>query len=346
MTLACELSVVLGCRGSLGGLRWTVTRLAAQSIADRIELILVTPRPDTLDELADTPRMFARVGVVGCAPGGSAAAMNAAGVRAAHAPIVALGEDHAFPERGWAQALLARHAAGWTAVGPAVRNANPATVVSWCDFLAGYGPWMAPARGGEREMLPGHNTSYRRDALVALGDRLEEGLAVEAVMQRDLPSGAAGRLCVEPGAVTHHVNFAIRRSYLRAAYLGGRTFAAARSRDWRTPRRLVYSAAAALIPLIRLVRIVRRLEAPHRAQLPLVRVVPALLVGLAVDAAGQAVGSARGAPPSVTAELAELEFDRWRHVPPSDRAALAARYGSAVREPSGAVAARGPASGA
>jgi hypothetical protein len=322
------LSVVLGCPGPATGLRWTVRALAEQTVADRLELVLVTSEPDGVDQLGDALRAFARIEVVVRSPIGSAAAINAAGVRAASAAVVAFGEEHAFPEPGWAEALLDRHAEGWTAVAPAVRNANPATIVSWCDFLTGYGPWMAPARGGEREMLPGHNTSYRRDALLALGERLEEGLAVEAVIQGALPSAATGRLCVEPRAITHHVNFALRRSYLRAAYLNGRAFAAARCCGWSASRRLAYALASALIPAIRLVRILHMLDAPHRAEIPLGRVLPALAVGLTVDAAGQAIGSLRGVGHATEAATAQLEFERWRHVPPADRRALAASYGS------------------
>lgn len=327
MKIDPQLSVVLGCPGPLARLRWTVGALAAQTVADQIELVLVTSQPAGLDELGEAVAAFARVEVVYRSPVGSAAAINAAGVRAARAPIVAFGEEHAFPEPAWAEALLDRHAEGWAAVAPAVRNANPATVVSWCDFLTGYGPWMAPACGGERAMLPGHNTSYRRDGLLALGDRLEEGLAVEAVIQGALPAGAAGRLCVEPRAITHHVNFALRRSYLRAAYLNGRGFAAARCRGWSAPRRLAYCVASGLIPAVRLARVVRMLDAPHRAEIPLARVLPALAVGLAVDAAGQAIGCLRGADEASETAIAELEFERWRHVPPSDRRSLAARYG-------------------
>lgn len=42
----------------------------------------------------------------------------AAGVRSAGAAVVAFGEDHSFPERGWAQALLEALGAGIAAVGP------------------------------------------------------------------------------------------------------------------------------------------------------------------------------------------------------------------------------------
>jgi len=94
----------------------------------------------------------------------------------ARARIVAFGEDHCFPEPGWADALLEAHQGPHAVVAPVFLNANPGSTVSWCDFLIGYGAWMAPVAGGLRPFPPGHNSSYKRDELLAYGDRLEEAL--------------------------------------------------------------------------------------------------------------------------------------------------------------------------
>jgi hypothetical protein len=49
---------------------------------------------------------------------------NAAGVRHARAALMALAEDHCFPEPDWAERLIQAHEGPWAAVGPAVRNAE------------------------------------------------------------------------------------------------------------------------------------------------------------------------------------------------------------------------------
>ena len=74
--------------------------------------------------------------------------------------MVVLSEDHSFPEAGWAEALIEAHRGPWSVVGPVVRNANPDSLISWADFLLGYGTWLDPAPGGEISQLPGHNSSY------------------------------------------------------------------------------------------------------------------------------------------------------------------------------------------
>ena len=45
---------------------------------------------------------------------------RAAGVRAASAPIVFIGETHIYPQPGWADALLAAFEEPWTAIVPAI----------------------------------------------------------------------------------------------------------------------------------------------------------------------------------------------------------------------------------
>jgi hypothetical protein len=41
------------------------------------------------------------------------------------------------------------------------------------DYLAGYAPWIPPAERGESELVASHNSSYRREVLLAYGERLD-----------------------------------------------------------------------------------------------------------------------------------------------------------------------------
>src|SRR5262249_35044767 len=94
---------------------------------------------------------------------------HAAGVRRASAPIVALAENHSFPEPGWAAALIQAHRAAPSraAVGPELGNANPERAVSWAYLFSYFGRWAEPAAAGIVEVLPGHNPSNKRDILLA-----------------------------------------------------------------------------------------------------------------------------------------------------------------------------------
>jgi hypothetical protein len=251
---------------------------------------------------------------------GSVAQANSAGVRRARAPIVALAEDHAFPEPGWAEALLARHEGPWAVVGPQVRNANPDTLVSWADYVLSYGPFATGSAGGEAAAAAGHNSSYKRALLEREGDGLEDALAAEWVFHMRLRSEGEG-VYVEPRAVIAHVNFSKLRPFLFHSFKGGRSHAASRALHWSLGRRLVYAVGCAILPALRLARLSRALPPSQRRVVPAMAL-PLMLAGLVTDAAGQAAGFARGRPEHVHGDLLELELERVRYVSAADASSL------------------------
>jgi hypothetical protein len=316
---ASLLSAIVVAPEGWAPVRNTVRHLAAQSIADQIELVFVVPRgipfetDVPLDGLAGTH--VAEVdGMVGGASG------YADGVRAATAPFVVLTEDHCYPEPGWAAALLGAYDERTAVVGPVVAHANRGGAIAWADYLLGYGPWLDPTPGGEVEYLPGHNSSYRRAALLAYEPELDRWLEAESVLHWDLRE-KGWRLVLEPKARTHHFSFSRPASWLTATYLQSRAFAGRRTRDAGLARRLFWVAACPLIPAVRLRRCVRD---SHRSSAgrSLIRALPALAASLAVSALGEAVGYAFGEG-DAPQQVARYEFRRDLHVSERDRQALA-----------------------
>ena len=311
------MSVVLPTPSDFASIAATVRHLGRQTIVDRLELIVVAmDQPGfSLDHRACREFLDCRVVHVQRASHGRA---SAAGVRAALAPIVVFAEDHCFPEPGWADALLEAYTGPEVAAaGPVFRNANPGTLVSWCDFAIGYGPWIAPGAAGDRPFLAGHNSSYRRSALLEL-DRLEELLEAETVLHLEL-RGRGHRLVLAPGARTSHTNFGRLGVWLPVQYHCGRVFAAERSRQqWGPTRRAFYAAASPLIPCVRLFRAVVHVRRGEQARPSLIRLVPLLALGLAADGLGQLVGYVAGEGVSPR-YLTGFEFRRVDHVPESDR---------------------------
>lgn len=314
------LSVVLPTSRGLGTVARTVRALRAQTVRNRLELVIVAPKDDIpLDAAAIDG--FAGVQVLGIGDVTSSSnRARVAGIKVARAPIVALAEDHSFPEPGWAEALLAAHSEGkWAAVGPVVRNANPATAASWTNFVLEYGPWLEPAVRGEVHHLPGHNSSYRRDLLLEYGDRLEQLMESETILQWDLRR-RGHRLLLEPAARTNHLNFSTLSGSRKLRFNGGRQFASMRSAEWTPLKRLLYVTASPLIPLVRLRRCLIYLgRGPERRRL-LPRVVPVLAALVALDGLGELVGYAAG-PGRSSSILGGIEFDRRRWLVRADQLA-------------------------
>ena len=289
-----NLSVVIATPDHYRTIRKTIGFLRRQTVCRQLELVIVAPDEATLGVVTEELAEFGSWRVVEIGPGVTIGRANAAGIRAASAPVVALAEDHSFPDPDWAAALIAAHRQPHVAVGPVARNANPDSVVSQADFCMGYGRWAEPQSAGVQDFLPGHNSSYKRDLLLAYGDRLEAMMEAETVLHWDLRA-QGHTLWLEPAARTAHVNFRRWDAWLGAQFHAGRVFAAVRARNWPWWRRVVFVGGSPLIPLVWLWR--------------LWQISPALVIGLAVDGLGQLAGYAMGVGGSAR-KMARYEFHR------------------------------------
>lgn len=313
------MSVVLVTPDRFQTIRRTLAALRRQTVSGALEVVIVAPSRAQLGLDESELAVFARYTVVEVGLVKSVGSANAAGIRRATAPIVALAEDHCFPDPNWAESLITTHRGPWAAVGPAVRNANPRTIVSWADLFIGYGPWLLPTVAREVDFLPGHNSSYKREVLLCYGDTLESMMDMETLLHWDLRA-KGHRLYLEPAAEVAHTNFSRWSSWIPVQFYNGRLFAGMRARPMSLWRRSAYVIGAPLIPVLRLIRI----AASRRSNWLLGRFLlclPALLIGLVLDGIGQMVGYAMG-PGNARAAVARFEFHRSRHITASDRQEL------------------------
>lgn len=312
-----EMSVVVITPDKYQTISKSIRHLRTQKGREKLEVILVAPCADRIELDESAMDEFLSYKVIEVGHMSSTARARAAGVLEASARVVAFVEDHAFPAPGWAEALINRHREEWAAVGPVISNANPRSTTSWTNLLIEYAQWLEPDEGGERDHLPGHNGSYKRDILLQYGDQLEAMLDAESILHWDLRA-KGHRLWLESKARTFHQNFSVRSPSIPLRFNGGRLFASARAREWPLWRRFIFTLAAPLIPLVRCYRIVRELSRPGRPRHLLPRVLPALFVGLAFDGAGEMVGYALGAGDAMR-KLSDMEFHRERFLSEGDR---------------------------
>lgn len=320
---APALSVILATPDTYATIRATVHHLRRQTAADRLELVIVAPSATALGQDEAELSEFWGHQVVETGRVQDVAHANAAGIRRARASLVVLAEDHAFPEPGWAEALIARHRdprGQWAAVGPVLCNGNPSTLTSWADFLIAYGPWAEGSAGGPAEHLPGHNSSYKKQILLDCGDRLEQMLEAESVLHWQLRA-AGQKLYLEPKARVAHLNFALLSSWCPTQFYAGRLFGASRAQSWPAARRLAFAGGSVLIPLVRLWRVARQSLSRGQAAI-LLRTLPVLVLGLALDGLGQMCGYALGAG-HAKQKLTKMEYHRVRHLKKQDQQAIA-----------------------
>ena len=316
-----EMSVIIATPDSYEIIRKTIGYLGAQTVKDRLEIVIVAPSQDALGLIESDLTGFHSYKVVEAGEIRVLTTARVAGVAGASAPIVAFAEDHCFPEPSWAETLIAAHNKGHAAVGPLMRNANPATSISWAGIFLHYGCCIQPILSGVCTALPWHNTSYKRPLLLEYGSELASMLIVEGILLDDLRS-RGHTLHLEPAAQTNHVNISLLSSWVRHAFWGGKLFGATRATKgkWVISKRVAYIIGSPLIPAVRLYRAMKRIrEVGKTSFLP--RVLPAMMAGLLPHAFGEAAGYAFGLG-RASERYSYFEMKRFLHVVPGDRPTL------------------------
>src|SRR5437868_5149876 len=83
------------------------------------EIVIVCTAEDSLGLAKEEITGFHSVRLIEMGDIKTTSRARAAAIRAASGPVVALAEDHAFPEPDWAEVLIRAHRQPWAAVGPA-----------------------------------------------------------------------------------------------------------------------------------------------------------------------------------------------------------------------------------
>lgn len=320
---APDLSVVVVTPDRFHQLRKTVRHLREQSAASRTQLVIVAQRESAVDDRHDGELDgFADVKIVEAGPIPNVDKASAHGIHAATSHAVALVEDHAFCQPGWAEAIIEAHRKPDEVIGSVILNANPHRMLSWVNLLVAYGPWTDATLAGSIDCLPGHNISYKREALLSYGDKLPDRLGRDGGLLDDL-AGAGARFQLEPGAHIAHVNPSILKATTDLRFSAGRLYGHMRatSEGWSPAKRALYIAGGPAIPAVRFKRFWDDYFASGRRRDILPRILPALAYGLVLDGLGQMVGYAAG-PGGTVEKLATFEMDRRQHVTARERATM------------------------
>lgn len=219
--------------------------------------------------------------------------MRRIGLGESRGEIVALIEDDCMVNEAWAAAILLAHREPSVAVGGAVEPGPYRRALDWAVYFCDYSRFMLPFTGGNACVLAGNNVSYKREVLpqvVALAE--SAGLQEAFVHQALCESGKS--LIVDPRIIVHNEHTWSLADVSRMPFHHGRAFGGQRAADWSPIRRLAFLLAAPVLPLVHVIRIVRRVLGRRRAVFPLVRALPWIAMFGVSWAAGESVGYAAG----------------------------------------------------
>jgi hypothetical protein len=291
--------------------------LRKQTIQSELELLIVA---DSLEKIAipeSKLRGFHSVRALELSPLESVSNGHFSGALLARAPLAVFCEDHCFPDPGWAAALVQAHKGPWAAVAPLMCNNNPARAVSRAVMGVEYGMFCDPSQAGVREYLPGHNSCYKKQALLEFSHRLDSLHDTEYLLHLEMrQAGWELFQCAE--ARTAHTNIALWGPALVSCFHSGRCFAGSRAGDWPFLKRIVFALGSPLLPFLRHWRHLNYLKrSKNRGKRPIF--LPLHFLLFAVDALGQMLGNLAGRGSSYN-RLCDLEFQRYRFLPPEEAA--------------------------
>lgn len=311
MTSTPRLAYILA-TDTCATLRPVVARLLSQRDPSRLELIVVANRGGLAGIDAPELKAFGRVQGIEVESTVQMYAARAAGIRAATAPIVFIGETHSFPCEGWLDALLEALNGPFPILLPSITNACPKSLIGWATYLLDYSRLRPELPRGEVHSGLGHNTAYPTALLLALGDRLD--LALDHYEERllsDLQTEKP-RIGFEPRVRLLHVGVTLFLPALEERVLLGLLTGASRARRWPMHRRLLYFLASPLIAGVLFVRELPGARTAIAAGQTSIAVLPVMLLLCLLKAVGEAWGYLFGCPAWTRAREAKLEIQRLR----------------------------------
>jgi hypothetical protein len=181
------------------------------------------------------------------------------GVKAARAPAVAFVEEHCLTKPGWAQALIAAHAGPWVGIGCAFENGNPEIGGTAIISRNNYGEYLPSRSPGPTTWISGHNSSYKRQALLDFGDELRLLLTCDVVMNRALVAKGQ-QLYFEPRAQMAHLNEDSMLAFAWGIFAWNWGYSAVRWHffHWSALWRAIYALGLPLMPWYRSAKILLR----------------------------------------------------------------------------------------
>jgi hypothetical protein len=253
---------------------------------------ILVPCDSTLSNLAELQAEFPAVRFLQVPGTHTYAELRSLGFREARGDLIALTEDHCSPEPAWCATIVELHRGDVAAVGGSVDKSGPDTMLNWGIYLSDFGRYMNPVKEGPAGYLTDCNVSYKRSAIEPIRHLWGEQFHETTVNWTLLEQGRT--LWLSPRVVVRQQRSLTWGYALKERYEFGRLFASTRVAGAGFGRRLFYTGASAVLPVILLGRVVKNVAQKRRELWNFVRALPAILILNFVWAWGEVVGYATG----------------------------------------------------
>lgn len=284
------ISVILA-TDSYETIRSVVECMRKQTLRELVEIVLVGRSVEDLSTAKKYESEFAGIQLVED-PATDLAPARAAGVWAAAAPYVFIGETHSYPAPDMCRILLETlEREQVSAVVPAIANGNPNGALSCSGLILDYGQWINGLPPGPAAGAPIYNALYVKQVLLELGDRLAPALGQTDDLGVKIREGDH-RILFEPRARIDHINVTQQRHWALNRFYCGTMIAGNRSQGWSPLRRLAYIGGWFLIPAVLYRRFSDGFRVARREHGLPAGTVAAVWTGLVLRALGEVPGYA------------------------------------------------------
>jgi len=296
MTADPLLSVIVATFNACETIRTCLRSLAAQTARSSMEVIVVDSSSDGTIGIVRSEFPWVRCIVFPqrkyCGDARNAGLIQARG------RIIALTDADCTPQEQWAKKILEAHNKNLAlAIGGAIANGNPESLIGWAAYFCEFSAWMPGSPAGSRADIAGANMSYKREAFDRYGIFIAGTYCSDTEfhwrLQRDGLS-----LRFDPAMQVSHRNISSFKRFLVHEFQHGRSFARVRvkAQCFSLVRRMVYALFFGLIAAKLLLQIIgwnlrtRKYIRNFCASFPLT------LVGVITWSLGEASGYMRSHP--------------------------------------------------
>jgi GT2 family glycosyltransferase len=288
-----DVSVIIASYNSRRTIVACLESLREQTTARSFEIIVVDSSTDGTSELIKEE--FPGVKVYRYAERKFAGAARNVGISVAKARIIAFIDADCIAEKNWIEEILRAHESPYLAIGGAIANADPKSLVGWAAYFMEFTQWMPGTTKIWQDDIAGANMSYKKEIFDRYGGFIEGTYCSDTDLHWRL--GRDGyRLRFVPSMIVSHRSIDRLDRFLKHEFFHGRCFAEVRTQGqgFSRCRRCLYVTFSPLIPLrllfrIGLIKIRNRIYLSH-----FLKSLPLVALGLICWSLGEAVGYARG----------------------------------------------------
>jgi glycosyltransferase involved in cell wall biosynthesis len=285
-----EISVVMTTHNVASSVKSCLESLRRQSLREAAEIIVADSSTDGTDEMIRD--QFPEVRLLHTErPAGLPELMRDA-LKSARGRIVAVTDPWCtFPE-DWLEKVRRAHNSEFAVIGGAVENGCTDRIIDWACYFADYGAFMLPAEKKETPVLPGNHVSYKREAVVAALDAMQDGFR-KTLFHWDLARRGV-RFLFNPELVARWARRNSFGDFARRYFHNGRAFAAVRSKRISSLERAARALTAPALPVLLLIQRLRAVLGKRRHLARVLATVPLVAVFVIAWSAGEFLGYLAG----------------------------------------------------